>query len=134
MAKFAVVAEVLTSDHFLMKAFAAGVTKKMPGEVLRDVLERSGGAYETTLPLSPSFREQIRKVAELTSDEHLLAISDLSELKVSLEHLRGVAPDTRVVIGADLSYAEGESERLGLGKQSPPDPKTTILVSNYPGE
>jgi hypothetical protein len=35
-----------------------------------DVLQRTGGVYETTLPLSPRFRGRIREVAELSGDDH----------------------------------------------------------------
>ena len=130
MATFTIRAEVLTPDHWLMQAFTAGVTQKYPGTTLQDVLDRNGGKYQTVLPIPPAVREEIRNVAELTSDKHLLAIADLGEVTVPLEHLRGIDPQTRVAIGAELNYAPGESERLGLGKQEPPDPKTSILVEN----
>ena len=44
------------------------------------------------LPLSPRSREDIRAVAELTSDEHFLAIAELSEVLVSLEPCRHLDP------------------------------------------
>jgi hypothetical protein len=51
--------------------------------VLADVLRRTGGVYETTTPLLPEFRDEIREVAELTSDPELFAIADLTEVAVS---------------------------------------------------
>jgi hypothetical protein len=75
MARFTVYAEVLTSEHPQMKAFASGVKKKLPGQTLREILQRNGGAYEAKAYFTPGFREQIRQVAELTSDDHLLSIA-----------------------------------------------------------
>jgi hypothetical protein len=49
-----------------------------PGQVLADVLARTGGVYETRMPLTPDLRERIREVAELTADAELLAVSELS--------------------------------------------------------
>jgi len=47
------------------EAFAAGIITKPPGDPLRDILERTGGKYETVLHLSPRFREDIRRVGAL---------------------------------------------------------------------
>jgi hypothetical protein len=51
-------------------------------------------------------------VAELTADAELLAISEFSEVTVSLEHLRGIDPRTRVRIGAGLYYEGDEGPRI----------------------
>ncbi|MBR7839242.1 hypothetical protein KDL01_38635 [Actinospica durhamensis] len=83
-----------------------------PGHVLADVLRRTGGVYETTTPLSPWLRDDIREVAELTSDAELLAIADLAEVPVSLDHLRGLDPRTRIVIRAELRYEADEGARV----------------------
>lgn len=129
MATFRAYAQVLAPDDQAMKMFAAGIKKKRPGEPLADVLERSSGRYETTLHFPPKFREELRQVGELTSDQHLLALAELTELPVSLEHLRGVDPQTRIVVRGELNYEPGESERLGLGSDEKPDPKTAILYT-----
>lgn len=127
MAKFTTYAEVLTPDHTFMKAYNAGIGK-LPGNLLGNVLESSGGAYELLVEFPPRFREAIRQVAELTSDSQLLALADRAEVKVSLDHLRGLPLDTRIVAGVGISYEPGESEALGLGLTGPPDPKNTILL------
>jgi hypothetical protein len=126
MARFTVYAEVLTSEHPQMKAFASGVKKKLPGQTLREILQRNGGAYEAKAYFTPGFREQIRQVAELTSDDHLLSIAEFPYVAVSLDHLRRVDPETRIVVGCLLTYEPGESERLGLVETGPPDPRTTF--------
>lgn len=126
MAVFTVYAEVLTPEHAQMKAFTRGITKKLPGQTLRDILHQTGGVYETKGHFTPEFREQIRQVAELTSDEHLSAIAELPDVPISLDHLRGLDPETRIVSGCRLTYEPGESERLGLVETEPPDPRTTF--------
>jgi hypothetical protein len=60
-----------------------------------DVLQQTAEAYETTTRLMPKFREDIREIAELTSDDWLLGIAELPEVPVSLGHLRHVDPQTR---------------------------------------
>ena len=57
-----------------------------------------GGVYETTTQLTPKSRGDIREIAELTSDDELLAVAQLPEVPVSLEHLRHVDPHTRIVL------------------------------------
>ena len=93
MATFSTYAEVLTPDHPLMKP---GRVKwslgGLPGIVLADVLGRTGGAYETTTPLSEKFRDCVRAVAELTSDDDLRRIAELPEVPVSLEGCRQLDP------------------------------------------
>lgn len=128
MATFATYAEVLTPQHVQMKMYAAGIREDPPGLVLQDILEETGGVYETMEVLSDDFRKQIREVAELTSDERLLSVANLSEIPVSLEHLRHVDPQTLIVIGCRLSYTTEESDRLGLTDKRPPDPRTTIVT------
>ena len=63
-----------------MKLYEAGIEKQRPGVVLADVLRQTGGAYETTTPLTEKFRDHIREVAELTSDDELLRIAELPEV------------------------------------------------------
>jgi hypothetical protein len=88
--------------------------------VLADVLRRTGGVYETTTPLPPQFRDDIREVAELTSDPELLAIADLSEVPVPLGHLRGLDPQTRIIIRTELCYEADEGARVSRGREHRP--------------
>ncbi|MGH2929749.1 MAG: hypothetical protein ACRDL8_16230 [Solirubrobacteraceae bacterium] len=76
------------------------------------MLRRAGGSYHTTTPLTPRLRDDIREVAQLTSDAGLLAIASLTEIPASLEHLRGLDPQTRVVIRASLEYEGDEGARV----------------------
>jgi hypothetical protein len=96
------------------------------GVVLADVLQRTGGAYETTTRLTPKFREDIREIAELASDDELLRIAELPEVPVSLEHLRHVDPQTRLVVGYRLDVTPAESPRLRRRLALPPDPKIML--------
>jgi hypothetical protein len=99
MATFRTYAEVLRPDHPMMKNYKASSTwrpsahrpaeidqamRAEPGVVLGDALQRTDGAYETTTRLMPKFREDIREIAELTSDDQLLRIAELPEVPVSL--------------------------------------------------
>jgi hypothetical protein len=111
VASFTTYAEVLGPDHSLMMMYRKGITKVAPGDVLENVLRRTGGAYETTTPLSAKHRADIREVAELTSDEQLLRIAELPEVPVSLEHFRQLDPQTRIVIGSRLDISPAETPR-----------------------
>jgi hypothetical protein len=91
-----------------------------PGLLLADVLRRTGGVYETTALLSPRLRDDIREVAELTSDPELLAIADLSEVPVSLDHLRGLDPQRRVVLRAELCWESDEGARMSQAREPRP--------------
>jgi hypothetical protein len=99
-----------------------------PGVVLGDVLQRTGGVYETTTRLTPKSREDIREIAELTSDDELLAVSQLPEVPVSLEHLRQVDPQTRIVVGYRLDVTPAESPRLRRRLALPPDPRAVVIL------
>jgi hypothetical protein len=114
MAVFRAFAKVLEPGDPSMLIYEAGLRAcpGQPGLVLADVLQRSGGVYETTTPLIERMRDDIREVAELTSDPELLALADLSEVPVSLEHLRGLDPQTRIVIRAELCYEGDEGARV----------------------
>jgi hypothetical protein len=57
-------------------------------------------------------RDDLREVAELTSDEDLRRIADLSEAPVPLGHLRHLDPQTRIVMGARLDYTDQERQWL----------------------
>ena len=141
MATFGTYAEILRLDHPMMKIRKATTTwrpsryrpaeieqamRAEPGVVLGDVLQRTGGAYETTTRLTPKFREDIREIAELTSDDELLSIAELPDVPVSLEHLRHVDPQTRIVVGYRLDVTPAESPRLRRRLAFPPDPGITL--------
>ena len=111
MAIFRAYAKVLEPGDPTMRIYEAGLRTcpGQPGLLLADVLQRTGGIYETTTPLPPQLRDDIREVAELTSDPELLAIADLTEVPVPLDHLRGLDPQTRIVIRAELHYEADEA-------------------------
>ena len=147
MATFRTYAEVLGPDHPLMRIHKAGLTwrpsryrpadieqgmRAEPGVVLEDVLRRTGGVYETTTRLTPKFREDIRQIAELTSDEELLRVSELPEVPVSLEHLRHVDRQTRILVGYRLDVAPAESPRLRRRHALPPDLRIMLHFDEVP--
>jgi hypothetical protein len=141
MATFRTYAEVLGPDHPMMKNYKVAITwrpsryrpaeivqdmRAEPGVVLGDVLQRTGGAYETATRLTPKSREDIREIAELTPDDQLLRIAELPEVPVSLEHLRHVDPQTRIVVGYRLDVTPAESPRLRRRLALAPDPGITL--------
>ena len=141
MATFRTYAEVLEPDHPMVRNYARSRTwrpsayrpvkveqamRAEPGLVLGDVLQRTGGVYETTTQLTPKSREDIREIAELTSDDELLAVARLPEVPVSLEHLRHADPHTRIVVGYRLDATPAESPRLRRRLALPPDPRITL--------
>jgi hypothetical protein len=141
MATFGTYAEILRPDHPLAKIHKAAITwppsryrpaeieqdmRAEPGVVLGDVLQRTGGAYETTTRMTPKLREDIREIAELTSDDELLGVSELPEEPVSLEHLRHVDPQTRILVGCRLDVTPAESPRLRRWLALPPDARMTL--------
>ena len=87
MATFTTYAEALEPDHAQMKLYEMGTLTRLPGELLGDILRRTGGVYGVEFPLTPEFRRDIRETAELTSDAES-AIAERSAVPVSLEHLR----------------------------------------------
>jgi hypothetical protein len=109
MATFTTSAEVLMPDHPLLKR---GREKGLLlGLVLADVLRQTGGAYQTTTPMTGKFRDCIRAVARLTSDDELLRIAELPEVPVSLENCRQLDPQTRFVIVCRLDVSPAETPR-----------------------
>ena len=66
-----------------------------PGAVLGDVLRRTGGAYGTTTRLTPKFREDIREIEELTSDDELLRASP------RLRRRHALPPDPGIMLHFD---------------------------------
>ncbi|MBS2961616.1 hypothetical protein KGA66_01060 [Actinocrinis puniceicyclus] len=122
MAIFRAYAKVLEPDDPAMRIYEAGLRTcpGPPGVLLADVLLRTGGVYETMAALSPRLRDDIREVAELTSDSHLLAIADLTEVPVSLGHLRGLDPRTRIVMRTELCYEGDEGVRVSRPRRRRP--------------
>jgi hypothetical protein len=122
MAIFRVYAKVLEPDDPVVRLHEAGVPTCPggPGVLLGDLLRRTGGVYETTAHLSPRFRDDIREVAELTSDAELLAIAELTEVPVPFDHLRGLDPETRIAIGVELSYEGDEGARVSAAREHRP--------------
>jgi hypothetical protein len=112
MAVFLAYAKVLEPSDPSMLIYEAGLSpcRGQPGMPLADVLRRSGGEYATTTPLPPGLRDDIRRVAELTTDAELRAIAELTEVPVSLEHLRGLDPGTRIIIRIELRFEAGEGD------------------------
>ena len=133
MATFTTYAEALEPDHAQMKLYEMGTLARLPGELLGDILRRTGGVYEIAFPLTPEFRKDIREAAELTADVELREIAECPAVPVSLEHLRHLDPLTRIVLGARLWLTPAESERLGRPRlELPADPRTTVLVTGGP--
>ena len=149
IASFRTYAEVLRPDHPLMKNKARATSwspsryrsaeieqdmRAEPGVVLGNVLRQTGGE-ETTTRLTPNFREDLREIAKLTSDDELLRIAELPEVPVSLGHLRQVDPQTRILVGYRLDVSPAESPRLRRRLALPPDPRITLHVDEvvFPG-
>jgi hypothetical protein len=122
MAIFRAYAKVLEPSDPAMRIYQAGLRAcpGQPGLLLAEVLQRTGGVYETTTPLPPQLRDDIREVAELTSDPDLLAIADLAEVPVPLGHLRGLDPQTRIVIRSELCYEADEGARVSRAREHRP--------------
>lgn len=79
------------------------------GELLDDVLRRSEGRYEVVILLSDKVREELRRMAELTSDSQLLTTAGEGEVRVSLEHLRQHDPSsTRITYGFTVEREPGD--------------------------
>ena len=114
MARFYTYAEALTPDHVQWEIHARGLgCGREPGLVLLDVLDRNAGRYETTMPMADTTREQARICAEVSGDEEMTRIASLSEVTISLEHLRGLDPSTRIVCGYGLGdFTDAERDRL----------------------
>lgn len=131
MARFYTYAEVLTPDHVQWEVHARGLgCGRQPGLVLREVLDRNGGRYETTMPMSDGIRKQARVCAQVSGDEEMARIAGLSEVTISLEHLRGLDPGTRIVCGYGLGDFTG-AERDRLPRYEGPVDAATIIEGPF---
>jgi len=109
MATFSTSAEVLTPAENPLKR---GQGKRLPpGFVLAEVLRQTGGTYQTTTAMSARFRDCVRAVAKLTSDDELLRVAELPEVPVPLENCRQLDPRTRIVMVCRLEVSPAETPR-----------------------
>lgn len=112
--KFSTYAEVFTPDHPLHEIYEGGF-KKTPGYLLQDILRETGGVYEVSTELPQRVREEVRRMARLTSDAKLAAVADTESIRISLEHLRGHDPSsTRIVYGCQIDREPGDGDLPGL--------------------
>lgn len=127
MARFYIFAEVLTPEHVQWEVPARGLgCGREPGLVLQEVLDRNGGRYENTMPMSDTIREPARTCAQVSDDEEMARIADLSEVAISLELLRGLDPGTRIACGYGLDdLTDAERARLPRDER-PVDPAAVI--------
>jgi hypothetical protein len=78
------------------------------------------------MPMSEGIREQARICAQVSGDEEMARIASLSGVTISLEHLRGLDPGTRIVCGYGLGdFTDAERGRLPRD-EGPVDPATII--------
>jgi hypothetical protein len=120
-------ATVLTSDYVAAKMYRAGKLDRPPGRLLADYLKETGGRYAFDMPLDPRLRQRINDLARLNGDPDLHAVAGQEYLTVSLDHLRGLDPDTtRIVVGIRLDYSDADTTRFNLKDPNPPDPKDMV--------
>jgi hypothetical protein len=130
MAAFSTSAEVLTPADNPLKR---GQGKRLPrGFVLADVLRQTGGTYQTTTAISGKFRDCIRAVATLTSDDELLRIAELPEVPVPLENCRQLDPQTRIIMVCRLEVSPAETPRWRRVPPTgiPPWPRGELRILN----
>src|SRR6266581_4903752 len=110
MAIFRAYAKVLEPGDPTVRIYEAGLRTcpGPPGLLLADVLRRTGGVYQTTNMLTPPLRDDIREIA------------GLSEVSVPLGHLRGLDPQTRIVLRAELSYEADEGAWVSRAREHRP--------------
>ena len=100
-------AEVLTPDHPIWQLFLNGSKETPPGRLLRDVLSDTGGQYEVTADLPDRFMVAVREAAAKSNDATLAEVARTGKIWISLEHLRGLDPETtRITHGCTLGPAD----------------------------
>jgi hypothetical protein len=78
------------------------------------------------MPIEQRVRAQARICAQVSGDEEMARIASLSEVAISLEHLRGLDQSTRIVCGYGLDdFTHAERERLPRDER-PVDPARTF--------
>ncbi len=130
MAVFSASAEVLAPAESPLKR---GQGRLLPrGFVLADVLRQVGGTYQATTVMSGKFRDCIRAVAALTSDEELLRIAELPEVPVPLGHCRQLDPQTRIAMVCRLEVSPAETPRWRRVPATgiPPWPRGELRILN----
>jgi hypothetical protein len=131
MARFYTYAEVLTPDHVQWEVHARGLgCGREPGLVLQDVVDHNGGRYQDTLPVPEQTREMARICAETSGDEEMARIAGLSEVTISLEHLRGLDPSTRIVCGFGIGDFT-DAERDQMPRREGPDDRARIIKGPF---
>lgn len=100
-------AEVLTPDHPIWQPHLNGSKKTPPGRLLGEVLNDTGGQYEVTADLPDRLMVDIREAAAMSTDTTLVEVARTGRILISLEHLRGLDPDTtRIIHGYTLGPAD----------------------------
>ena len=102
-------AERVSPKSLAAQAVEAVIVKGETGELLQDVLRRTGGSYIYDVELPRTFIERIRQFAEILKDPVLLAIADSGRYAISFEALQGCDPaHTRVSFGVTLDVTPEE--------------------------
>lgn len=97
---FTTYAEVLIDDHRFWEAYRNGSKSTPPGRPLRDVLADTDGRYEDTVDVPDRVMADLRRAAAVDpTDAALAAAAQSGKVRISLENLRGLDPDTPVVYG-----------------------------------
>jgi hypothetical protein len=102
--KFSTFAEVLTPDH---------PDAGSPGLLLKDVLAESGGRYEYHMVFAEGVKAHYRKWAAAASASEIANIAETGSITISLEHLRGLDPETtRIVVGTRIDREPSDGDHL----------------------
>ena len=102
-------AERVSPKSLAAQAVEAVIVKGETGELLQDVLRRTGGSYIYDVELPRTFIERIRQFAEILKDPVLLAIADSGRYAISFEELQSCDPaHTRVAFGVTLDVTPEE--------------------------
>lgn len=99
-------AEVLTPAHPIWQPYLDGHKETPPGRLLREVLDETDGHYEVTLDLPDRFMVDVREAATKSTDATLAEVARTGQIWISLEHLRGLDPATRITYGCSLGPAD----------------------------